>query len=856
MAQTATLAVAISARGAVQGARQYTAAVKSMTGATAGASAAMGGMRAVAAKLFAVIGGYVVFRNMTSTIMDFQDTMAQLEGVTGATADQMREMETVARELGATTRFTAAQAGEGLLALSRAGFEVEESTAAIAATLDLATAGMMELGEASEITSKTIRQFGLEASDAERVADVLTNTANSTNSTIQTLGQAMSFAGTAARSMGIDVEETAAALGVLMDAGIDSGRAGRALRQIMIKLVNPSKKAQEVFKELGITWDEVNPEKVGLVRAMERLREANIGLGEAAKIFDSIAATAGLALTQNIDKVQELTAANREAEGVVKRNAELIRSTFRGAWLELISTLQEVTLRLGEAGLTKALTDATRFMTSLIRVLVGIKTESKGVSDNVLKVAGAIQSAWAAAVKLKNVFLAIVGIHLAVKLVNITVSMVKFGQATLLAAGGVLKMAAGIGATLVPIIGILGAAILAIEFGRWLESLEPVQKGMQHVIFWIAKKLGWLSKVAKEAWLNMRWAAITFMINPTLEAMSFWAKRLGNIMVKIIDRFRDTARALGMDDTVDVMGRAIKAVRDFQSTTHAMEVPSLVEGKEKIEAEYQAHLNAMTDAHSNAINKIVKKHKDKKEDMTFVEFMQADITKVVDGMGLFKDKTAEAQAEVDGLRQKLEQAGQLTVEMPGEISMIVDMWNKAKNAVTGYGQRVLENLGLIGEKQEDNTEKAAETILKWEDMVGTLSSGLTSLTMGAKGFEESVNDITDALIRMALQKAFESALSGGATVAAAKGMVAMASGGVVQGPTPALIGEAGPEAVIPLSRNERGELGIAGSRGGGDASISFNMYSPDARGIKNMMLRDPKLIQQMNQTYRQGYAIG
>ena len=210
MADTATLLVAISARGAIAGARQYTGAVRSMTGANKMAAGSMGGLKSAAIKLFALIGGAVAFKVATKTIMDFQDTLAQLEGVTQATTAQMVIMEEVARRLGATTRFTASQAAEGLLNLSRAGFSVQESTAAIGSTLDLATAAMLDLGQASEIVATSIRQFGLEADEAQRVADVMVNTANSANATVQDVAQAMSFAGTAARAAGISIEEAAA----------------------------------------------------------------------------------------------------------------------------------------------------------------------------------------------------------------------------------------------------------------------------------------------------------------------------------------------------------------------------------------------------------------------------------------------------------------------------------------------------------------------------------------------------------------------------------------------------------------------------------------------------------------------
>jgi len=858
MANTAVLAVAISARGAVQGARQYNTAIKQMIAGTHGASGAMAGMRGVALRLFAAVGGYMVFRKMTSTIMDFEDTMARLQGVTSATTDEMERFNSVARELGATTRFTATQAGEGLLNLSRAGFTVNESVAAIEATLNLASGAMLELGEASSFVANSIRQFRLGADEAGRVTDVLTNTANKSNTTVRELADGMNYAGVIAAQVGMSIEETAAAMGVMADAGLRGSKSGMGLRQVLADLLAPSTNAVKVLKELGLTYDQIDPQKVGLVPALQALKDAGMDTGQAFRIFGARAATAALAMSQNIEKINQLTDANREAEGVAKRNADLINNTLRGAYLQLISTLQEVTLMIGERGFTNALKTAVQNITQFIRVLAGIKTESAEVSDGVLRAVIMVRKLWDWLVKLKTVFIAIVAIHLSAKLVLMANAMFMFGKATIFAAGGLLKMAAGIAGVLLPALGILATAILAIEFGRWLESLEPVQVAMQNFIWWIAERFQWLKKILNEVWVAMKDLAVRFFINPLINVFSGVFTEIMDLLRKMAVRAKKLTRALGMDEASDKLAKFIGFAIENRTALKEIDLPDLGEEMAKIASDYETELENIKSAHKRALDSIAKHQAGKTEDQTFFDFASADIQKIVDKLGLFKEETSGANDELAKFRAELDAFGKIGV------SSTEDLKNEmigTKAAIAAAGDTARAAMEKIGTDADATKKKVSDFTVSWDDMKGTIGSGITDLILQTKSWNQSIRDVTDSLVQMAVQAAVMRAISGGiagggagGAAVAASGLVAMAAGGVVHGPTAALIGERGPEVVMPLSRDERGRIGVAGG-GAEQVTNNFNLISPDSRGIKDMLLRDPKLIRQMNETYKQGYAI-
>ena len=177
----------------------------------------------------------------------FKDQMAVVQAVTGAGGDSLKQLETTAREMGRTTRYSASEAGEGMEALARAGFKVDQITEALPHTLNLATAGAIGLGEAAGITANVLNGFGLEADQTQRVADVLAKTAADTDTTVAGLGQTFKYVAPVAQSLGFELEEMAAAAGIMGDAGIDAGQAGNMLKRGLLNLSAPTKQQTDLI---------------------------------------------------------------------------------------------------------------------------------------------------------------------------------------------------------------------------------------------------------------------------------------------------------------------------------------------------------------------------------------------------------------------------------------------------------------------------------------------------------------------------------------------------------------------------------------------------------------------------------
>lgn len=319
----------------------------------------------LAASMAAAFGVTAIVR----TIADFEKSMAAVAAITGATEQELASLRDTARELGATTEFSAAQAADGLRFLGMAGFEASEAVAAIPSVLDLATAASMGLAEAADISSNVMSGFGIAAQDAARVADVLAAASSSANTDVSQLGQAMSTVAPIAASLGISLEDTAAAIGIMSDAGIQGSRAGTGLRGVLASLAGPTTAAQEALAEMGLTVEAINPQTNELSVVMGRLRAAGMTTAQAMAIFGREASSAALILADNAQKVGEFGDELRGAEGAAAEMAGTIRDQVEGDLKNLASAVSELILALGNAGLTAAIRFVVQTTTEFVRMI-------------------------------------------------------------------------------------------------------------------------------------------------------------------------------------------------------------------------------------------------------------------------------------------------------------------------------------------------------------------------------------------------------------------------------------------------------------------------------------------------------
>ncbi len=332
--------------------------------------------------------GIAAARQGISTIAGFERSMAQLQGVATASAGslaeaqaQMVELEDAARNLGATTEFSASQAAEGLLFLSRAGFTVQESLQAIQPTINAALAGQVDFAQAADIVSNVIKQFELNASSATKVVDDLVIVSNRSNTSFAQLADALVVAGPIAQQLGISLEETASAIGVLGDAGIQTSQAGTNLRQIMLNLIDPSDEARKTIEALGLSFEQIDPRRVGLDGAFQALAAAGLDAAAATQVFEARNVAAAGVLKNSVDRMRELEEATGRFQGEAQKASDLVANTLSGSFKSFRSSLEELMLVLGESGLDSALKEIVDFSTDVVRALAGMEGGAEGFAD-------------------------------------------------------------------------------------------------------------------------------------------------------------------------------------------------------------------------------------------------------------------------------------------------------------------------------------------------------------------------------------------------------------------------------------------------------------------------------------------
>jgi len=284
----------------------------------------------------------------TKTFASFDDAMRQVQAVTGATGPQFQALTALAREMGETTSFKASEAAEAMNYLGMAGFKTEDIIGALPATLALARAGVLDLGSAADIMSNVMTIFGMEAEEAGHAADVLAKVAHSTNTNVQQLGEAMTYAGPVAHTFGLSMEMTAAAMGLLGNAGIQASMAGTTLRGILQELVAPTKASMDVFTKYGLTLEDLNPKVHSLDVIFKTLKESGMSDAEMFTVFGQRAGPGLQALlSQGIDKLGEYSIELQNVDGYAQHASDTMDAGFGGALRMMSSALEAFSLSMG-----------------------------------------------------------------------------------------------------------------------------------------------------------------------------------------------------------------------------------------------------------------------------------------------------------------------------------------------------------------------------------------------------------------------------------------------------------------------------------------------------------------------------
>jgi TP901 family phage tail tape measure protein len=307
---------------------------------------------------------------------DFEQAMNVLQGKTGATADEMAALRDRAKELGISTQFTAAQAADGMVKFAQAGFGANKILDSIGPALDFAVASQMDLGDVTRLTADVLAQFELSSKDTVRVADVLTKASDSATTTIEELGEAMTYAGAASNAVGASLEETAVIMAALANTGIKASMAGTSMRNAFIQLSKPSAEKDKAFRRLGLSVsnyvDKTGRLRVPFANLIKDLSNSGAGLKDLVEIFDVRAGAALAGIVKDFSKVEAAQEALSKSQGNAARQSAINMRGLNGAFRALVSALEGLGIAIGDSGLTAFLTESVKGLANLLRQVASI----------------------------------------------------------------------------------------------------------------------------------------------------------------------------------------------------------------------------------------------------------------------------------------------------------------------------------------------------------------------------------------------------------------------------------------------------------------------------------------------------
>jgi TP901 family phage tail tape measure protein len=302
------------------------------------------------------------FALSTKKAIDFESQMNTTKSLLADTIPTADELNSTTQKLGESSKGWAKQYGistssinEGMQEIIKKGFDANQTIAAMPAILDAAKASGDDFNVVMNASTNILRQFGLEAKDTNRITDSLTYVANKTSAGFSDMGLAMEYIGPVAHSLGMSIEETSAAIGLLSDNGIAGEKAGTALRGALSKLLKPSKSNANAMKELGFSVEEFQSGALKLPDIIDRIKESTKGWTDAekssaiARAFGVEAQTGMNALiNQGGDALRKLTKETENARGYTKKLADELSKSSKNGVDRFKSSLEVLQINIGQ----------------------------------------------------------------------------------------------------------------------------------------------------------------------------------------------------------------------------------------------------------------------------------------------------------------------------------------------------------------------------------------------------------------------------------------------------------------------------------------------------------------------------
>ena len=323
----------------------------------------------------------------------FGSAMSEVRAISGASAGDMDRLTAKAKEMGATTKFSATESADAFSYMAMAGWKTEEMLSGIEGVMDLAAASGEDLATTSDIVTDALTAFGESADQSGRLADIMAAASSNANTNVSMMGETFKYAAPVAGALGYSMEDTAVAIGLMANAGIKASQAGTSIRSGLTRLAAPTKQVAEAMDQYGISLTDADGKMLTFREMMIQLREKLGGLSEveqtaaASALFGKNAMSGWLAVINGSDAdFDKLTSAIDNSNGAADEMSRIMQDNLTGKVKLLDAALEGLGIAVYEY-VSGPLQNVVEFVTGIISGLTGVispqRTELEKFIDDI-----------------------------------------------------------------------------------------------------------------------------------------------------------------------------------------------------------------------------------------------------------------------------------------------------------------------------------------------------------------------------------------------------------------------------------------------------------------------------------------
>lgn len=660
---------------------------------------------------------------------DFQSGMSKVSALGEITGESLKKLEDQALKLGASTQFSATEAANGMAELAAAGFKAEEIYDAMPGVLDLAAAGQLSVARAAEVSAATLQQFNLKASDASYVADLLARSAAEGAVSVDDIAQSMKYVGPVAQATGQSLRETVSAITVLSNVGIKADQAGTALRMGLIRMVKPTKQAQDAIDKYGLQLLDASGKVRPITEVIDELGRKQISLADLTKLVGVEAASAWQGLvTKGAPALVEMNTKLNDVEGAAAQMAATLRDNLAGSWEEMTGAIETVAIAIGNA-----LTPAARLIMGVVR------DAADGVLDLVQAFRGLNQDTQNAAIAFLGVVAAAGPVVLAIgtmtKIVGAAITKIG-GMKTAIA---LLTSAGGIGLIAVAV----GAAVGAVVYFK-----DEVADAFTWVSGFVADTFDTIVYYASE-WGSRLWdvtvAAFDLMIVAVDGFLSLFGVSLEDVALvwqgvwlnatETFEAFCDVASSLwrdfgnGLSVIGEGIGNAWAATMNYIKSIFADAFDTILAGLQHA----KDVIGAFSESGARAIDRLYMAMEDLRRPIPRLE---SDVKKLSTATDTLGDKTDDAKKATAELTKRIKEQQNPTNDLRRGVDELGKANTRAETATKRKTQAERE-----AEKAEKDRKRAIED----------LASDIEKLVTSSERYKEILDGVANGSISASSQ---------------------------------------------------------------------------------------------------------